>query len=290
MQNVFLGISTGLIITGVALHLMSLVSVKGIVQHLPAGKIRSRWTILSGLIFMFIVGYILYNLHIFLHRPAILNSIAALVVPSIFLGGAIFVYLVCSLSLQTTIDLRQMYVLEQESITDPLTGMYNRRYLDRRIVEEFQRAMRFEQPFSVFLLDIDHFKNVNDLYGHQIGDMVLRKLGHLIMDSVREVDVVIRYGGEEILVILPNTREVNAFELAGRLRKQIEETVMVAPDPRAGRPAIHITISIGVSEYQFSDGWDNARKVLERADKALYRAKDQGRNRVIASEKEDDQC
>jgi diguanylate cyclase (GGDEF)-like protein len=287
MQNVFFGISIGLIITGVVLQLMSLVSVKGIVQYLPAGTVRSRWGLLSGLIVMFIVGYIFYGM---LHSPDTITSLSDLVVPVIFFCGAIFVFLACSLSLRTTIDLRQMYVLEQESITDPLTGMYNRRYLDRRIVEEFQRAMRFEQPFSVFLLDIDHFKNVNDLYGHQIGDMVLRKLGHLIMDSVREVDVVIRYGGEEILVILPNTREGNAFELAGRLRKQIEETVMVAPDPQSGRPAIHITISIGVSEYQFSDGWDNARRVMERADKALYRAKDQGRNRVIASEKEDDQC
>ncbi|MBU0663213.1 MAG: GGDEF domain-containing protein [Proteobacteria bacterium] len=287
MQNNLFMMTIGLTVAGVILLLKSLVPVRVIIQKLPAGTARNRWKLLSSLIFIFILGYILYA---FIREPDSFNSISTLVVPSIFFGGAVFVFLVCSLSLKTALDLQRIYVLEQESITDPLTGLFNRRYLDRRIVEEFQRAMRFEQPFSVFLLDIDHFKNVNDTYGHQIGDMVLKKLSHLITESVREVDVAIRYGGEEIMVILPNTRIENAFELAERLRKQIEETIMVAADPRKRQPAIHLTVSIGVSEYQFSDGWDNAQKVLQRADKALYQAKDQGRNRVATSKKQDDQC
>ncbi|MBA3007929.1 MAG: GGDEF domain-containing protein [Proteobacteria bacterium] len=287
MQNNLFIITIGLTVAGVFFLLKSLVPVRAIIQKLSAGNVRNRWKLLVSLIFMFILGYILYA---FLRTPDSFNSISTLIVPGIFFSGAVFVFLVCSLSLKTALDLQRIYVLEQENITDPLTGLFNRRYLDRRIVEEFQRAMRFEQPFSVFLLDIDHFKNVNDTYGHQIGDMVLKKLGHLIMESVREVDVVIRYGGEEILVILPNTRIDNAFELAERLRKQIEETIIEAADSRKGQPAIHITVSIGVSEYQFSDGWDNAEKVLQRADKALYRAKDQGRNRVFSSEKQDEQC
>lgn len=290
MQNNIFMMTIGLTVAGVILLFKSLVPVRAIILKLPNGNVRNRWKIMSGLIFMFIAGYILYILNSFFHRSSTVNSIVTLIVPGIFLGGAVFVYMICSLSLKTALDLERIYVLEQESITDPLTGLFNRRYLDRRIVEEFQRAMRFEQPFSVFLLDIDHFKNVNDTYGHQIGDMVLKKLGHLIMGSVREIDVVIRYGGEEILVILPNTRIENAFELAERLRKQIEETIMVAANSRKGQPAIHLTVSIGVSEYQFSDGWDNAQKVLQRTDKALYQAKDQGRNRVIASEKQDEQC
>lgn len=289
MKNIILMMTTGLTVTGIILLLKSLVPVRAIILKLPNGNVRNRWKVMTGLIIMFIAGYILYILNSFFNRSSTVDSIATLIVPGIFFGGAIFVYMICALSLKTALDLQRIYILEQESITDPLTGLFNRRYLDRRIVEEFQRAMRFEQPFSIFLLDIDHFKNLNDTYGHQVGDMALKKLGHLITESVREVDVAIRYGGEEIMVILPNTRIENAFELAERLRKQIEETIMVAANSRKEQPAIHLTVSIGVSEYQFSDGWDNAQKVLQRADKALYQAKDQGRNRVVASEKQDDQ-
>lgn len=285
-MNMFLFfIVLGLIGGGVAMLLLSLLPVRGIIRQLPDSTLRSRWRTLAALIFIFICGYLLYAIQ---HGPETITTLSSLVVPGIFCCGALFVYLVCSLSLKTTDDLRQMYILQEETITDPLTGMYNRRYLERRIVEEFQRAMRFEQPFAVFLLDIDHFKLVNDTYGHQVGDVVLRKLGHLIMDSVREVDVVIRYGGEEILVILPNTVEKNALELAERLREQIEKTEMAAAKPMKSQPAIFITISIGVSEYQFADGWDNARSVLERADQALYRAKERGRNCVIASQRCDE--
>ena len=296
MQNNLFLIATGLILGGVILLVMSFVPVRAIIQQLhpkvdscgaPDGNIHSQWKILSGLICMFIAGYILYA---FLHRPSTIRSIADLVVPGIFFGGAIFVYMVCSLSLKTALDLQRIYVLEQENITDPLMGIYNRRYLDRRLMEESLRATRYEQPFSIFLLDLDHFKRINDTYGHQMGDLVLKKLALVIMGSVREVDVVIRYGGEEILVILPNTTVANAVELAERLRQNIEETIMVEPDPGKKRPAIHITVSIGVSGYRSADGWDNSRWVVERADKALYRAKSQGRNRVVLSEEQDDQC
>lgn len=279
----FLGIAIGLIIMGVVLLVWSIVPVRAIIQQLPPGAVRSRWKILSGLIFIFIAGYILYAL---LHRQNSFASMADLVVPGIFFGGAIFVFLVCSLSLTTTRDLRQMYILEQESITDCLMGIYNRRYLERRLAEEVQRARRYELPFSIFLLDIDHFKKINDTYGHEIGDRVLKKLGTVIVDSVREMDVVIRYGGEEILVILPNTEEKNAFELADRLRRKIASTNMVEPDPEKGRPAIYLTVSIGVAGYRLADGWDTDRRMLERADKAMYQAKQHGRNRVMLSEQE----
>lgn len=287
MQNKLFLVAAGLIFGSIILLLMSFVPVRAIIQQLPVGNVRTRWRTLSALIFMFLSGYILYG---FLHGPDTINSIADLVVPGIFLGGAIFVFMVCSLSLTTAIDLRKIYILEQQTITDPLMGIFNRRYLDRRLKEESLRASRYEQPFSVFLLDLDYFKKINDTYGHQIGDMVLKELALVIMGSVREVDVVIRYGGEEILVILPNTTVANAVELAERLRQNIEETIMIEPDPGKDRPAIHITVSIGVSGYRFADGWDNSRRVVERADKALYLAKSQGRNRVVSNENQDDQC
>lgn len=289
MNAVFFFIELILIVGGVIMLTLSLLPVRGIILQLPNSPLRARWKILAGLISIFIIGYVFDLLQYLDHGPDGKN-VSHLTVPGIFFFGALFVYMVCHLSLKTTIDLRRICVLEQETITDPLTGLYNRRYLERRIVEEFQCAMRFEQPFSVFLLDIDHFKNINDAYGHQIGDTVLQKLGHLMMNSVREVDVVIRYGGEEILVILPNTTEQNAMEMADRLRRQVENTIMVPTDGREGFPDIYITISIGVSEYHFSDGWDSARTVIERADNAMYRAKQQGRNRVVSSRRSDEQC
>ena len=283
VSNIFL-IAVGLIFAGIVLLSMSLFPVRAIIQQLPAGKVQTRWKILSIFIFIFLAGYICYS---FLNVPYTIHAFADLVVPAIFLGGAVFVFMVCSLSLETAIDLRRIFLLERETITDPLMGIYNRRYLDRRILEEFQRARRYELPFSIFLLDIDFFKKINDTYGHQIGDMVLKKLATVIVDSVRELDVVIRYGGEEILVILPNTRVANAFELAQRVRKKVKETMMVEPDQKKDRPAIYITVSIGVSGYRFSGELDTASGVVERADQALYQAKHQGRNRVISSKSHD---
>jgi diguanylate cyclase (GGDEF)-like protein len=285
MQNKFLLIETWLVIVSVILLVMSLVPVRKIIQQLPVGNVRCRWKSLCFLIITFIAGYILYAL---LHGPESIPSVCDLVVPGIFFGGAVFVYMVCSLSLRTALDLQQMYTLEQETITDSLMGIYNRRYLDRRLTEEFQRARRYEQPFSIFLLDIDYFKKINDTYGHQMGDVVLKKLGAVIVGSVRELDVVIRYGGEEILVILPNTIVANAVDMAQRLRQKIAGTVMVAVDPDKGQPTIQVTVSIGVAGYRFNSGWDAARRVVERADKALYRAKAQGRNRVVSSEDYDE--
>lgn len=285
MRNSFFLVETVLVIVSVILLIMSLVPVRKIIQQLPVGNVRSRWKTLFLLIVVFIAGYILYAL---LHGPESIHSVSALVVPGIFFAGAVFVYMVCSLSLKTALDLQQMYALEQETITDPLMGIYNRRYLDRRLMEELQRARRYELPFSIFLLDIDYFKIINDTYGHQMGDVVLKKLGAVIVDSVRELDVVIRYGGEEILVIMPNTIVANAVELAQRLRQKIAETVMMEEDPEKGRPTIQVTVSIGVAGYRFHNGWDAARRMVERADKALYQAKEQGRNRVISSESHDE--
>ena len=279
LSNIFL-IAVGLIFAGIVLLGMSLVPVRAIIQQLPAGKVKNRWKTLSSFIFIFLAGYICYS---FLNVPYTIHVFADLVVPAIFLGGAVFVFMVCSLSLETAIDLRRIFLLERETITDPLMGIYNRRYLDRRLLEEFQRARRYELPFSIFLLDIDFFKKINDTYGHQIGDMVLKKLATVIVDSVRELDVVIRYGGEEILVILPNTRVANAVELAQRVRQKVRETMMVEPDQSKGRPAIYITVSIGVTGYRFLGELDTVRGVVERADQALYQAKHQGRNKVVSS-------
>lgn len=157
--------------------------------------------------------------------------------------------------------------IEEISLTDQLTGLYNRRHLDAVLEKNSQMAERYHIPFSVFIIDIDHFKNINDTYGHQVGDYVLQSLSEILKSQCRAVDTLGRWGGEEFLFILPNTKESEAAIAAEKMRKAIE----LFPMKRIGNK----TVSIGVSEYH-----DNVHETIKRADDALYQAKTQGRNRV----------
>jgi len=173
-------------------------------------------------------------------------------------------------------------VLEQESITDPLMGIYNRRYLERRLTSEVARASRYGMPLSVLLLDIDHFKRINDSYGHQVGDVVLAELAQLIVNTVRTTDIVTRYGGEEIMVIAPSTPLRTAANLAERLRKIIEHRPFDVPAKLHRKlKALHITVSVGVA--CFGQNANDFQSLIQSTDEALYRAKKKGRNCVITA-------
>ena len=165
--------------------------------------------------------------------------------------------------------------LEALATTDELTGLYNRRHFDRLLAGEHQRTTRYKTPLSIALVDVDHFKDVNDTYGHQMGDEVLRNMGSLIKSAVRTTDLAARYGGEEICVILPHTPLTGALELAERLRLLTEEATHTL-----GEHTIRKTISVGVSCS--SAGAESAAELLKRADEALYAAKRSGRNRVMS--------
>jgi diguanylate cyclase (GGDEF)-like protein len=202
-----------------------------------------------------------------------------LIVPAVFFLGACFVWLTFRLALQTALDIRRVTLLEKESITDSLTGLYNRRYLDRRLEEEFSRSRRYRTPLSILLVDIDHFKSVNDTHGHQAGDLVLSYLAKLTLNAVRTSDIAARYGGEELLVIAPNTAESAAGALAERLRQHIENHELVLTRDPGNRQIVRITVSVGVAVV---DGeMENAQQLVQQADEALYRAKKEGRNRVV---------
>jgi diguanylate cyclase (GGDEF)-like protein len=196
----------------------------------------------------------------------------------IFFFGACFVLAVTGLSLRTALDVRRVAVLELENITDPLMAIHNRRYLERRLDEEVARASRYGLALSILMIDIDHFKNINDAFGHHAGDLVLTALGKLIADACRDSDIAARFGGEEIVIIAPNTTALAAVPLAERLRRAVESAALLpAGESSPGRP-VRVTISIGVAELG-----EHARDVpgiLASADKALYRAKNAGRNRV----------
>lgn len=164
--------------------------------------------------------------------------------------------------------------LEELSIRDGLTGLYNRRELEKRLDQEAQRSRRYHRPLSLLLLDLDHFKNVNDKYGHQAGDEVLITVSDLVQLNVRPVDVVCRYGGEELAVILPETDEPGACAVAERIRSTVEESITTTPRG----DMVHVTVSIGVATFP-SHG-ETVTTLIHAVDQALYAAKREGRNLV----------
>jgi diguanylate cyclase (GGDEF)-like protein/PAS domain S-box-containing protein len=164
--------------------------------------------------------------------------------------------------------------LREQAIRDPLTGLYNRRYLDETLKRELARAVRENYPISFVMIDIDYFKKINDTFGHGTGDMVLQKLATQLLGQTRIVDIVCRYGGEEFLIILPNTAVAIAFQIAERWRKSFMGMTM--PLEYSGAQT---TISCGISEFPLNG--KTVEELISTADKAMYHAKATGRNRVV---------
>lgn len=180
------------------------------------------------------------------------------------------------------IENARLYAEVQElAITDPLTGVFNRRGLFQLGEREVERALRFHDPLSVAMLDLDHFKQVNDTYGHPIGDRVLHKLAACCRMQMRNVDVLARYGGEEFILLLPETDLANATQVAERVRESIATLVVSAePNQSATGKTVHITVSLGVASL--TPEMSNLATLIEHADHALYCAKRAGRNCVVA--------
>lgn len=171
----------------------------------------------------------------------------------------------------------QLYREIQElSITDGLTGVYVRRYFLERLKEELSRANISGSTLSYILLDVDRFKNINDTYGHIVGDAVLKGIAGILSQSLRSIDMCARFGGEEFCLMLPETTKEQAFVVAERIRLRVEEAKIMAYNEN-----LTCTISIGVASYPDDAGQINA--LIDKADKALYRAKAQGRNQVCAA-------
>ena len=175
-------------------------------------------------------------------------------------------------------NIRLREALRTQSTKDPLTGLYNRRYLQEMLDREIRRAIRSEQALGVLMLDLDHFKNFNDTYGHEAGDAVLRETASFLVRSIRAEDFVCRYGGEEFVVILP-TADLRAAEArAQRIRTKLRDLVIM----HDGRSLGLITVSIGVAALP--NHGTNERDLLQAADAALYRAKREGRDRVAVAD------
>lgn len=180
-----------------------------------------------------------------------------------------------SIGKQAAVAIQNAHLFELATM-DGLTRIYARRYFDQRILEEWERSIRYGEPFSLMLLDIDDFKSFNDRYGHLIGDRVLREVAALIRWNLRNIDIPARYGGEEFVVILPKIGLENAISVAERIRKDIGR--LAVPTRKT---SLKLTVSIGVSSYP-ENGCKSALEMLELTDQALYKAKDGGKNRVFS--------
>lgn len=174
-------------------------------------------------------------------------------------------------------SLRTKYLVDllaRKAMIDGLTGLWNRSYFEARLVSELSLARRAQQPLACLMLDLDHFKNINDRHGHPFGDEVLRSIGQLLSETCRSEDVVCRYGGEEFVILAPNTSAGAAAELAERVRGAIDSRSWGARGQQ-----VRLTCSVGVADLQ-----PGTPSVVELADAALYQAKHAGRNRVVIAD------
>ena len=169
--------------------------------------------------------------------------------------------------------------INKVSTTDELTGLHNRKYLQERLDQEIARARRYKTPLSCLLFDIDFFKVVNDMYGYEWGDVLLKNLAEKLKQMVRKEDVLTRYGDEEFILILPNTSEDNAFLFAERFRRDIEKMEFIPAGEEERHP---ITISGGISTYPcLANVEEDANTIIRYAEHALYNAKRRGKNKII---------
>jgi diguanylate cyclase (GGDEF)-like protein len=169
--------------------------------------------------------------------------------------------------------------LERVSTTDDLTGLHNRKYLQERLEEEISRSRRYGTKLSCILFDLDYFKVVNDMFGYEWGDILLKNIANKLTAMARKEDIVTRYGDEEFLLVLPNTSEDNAFLFGERFRREVEKMEFI---PAGEEEAHKITISAGISTYPcMPDVDEDANTVIRYAEHALYNAKHRGRNKII---------
>ncbi|HDL17703.1 MAG TPA: sensor domain-containing diguanylate cyclase [Bacteroidetes bacterium] len=166
------------------------------------------------------------------------------------------------------------YQTKEDTFRDHLTGVYNRRYFNQRLDMEIKRAERYKRSFSMLMIDIDDFKLVNDTYGHITGDEILKELTKILKKNLRNSDILSRFGGEEFVALLPETNSQNAFLTGEKLRTEVENKLIIPEDHKK-----NVTISIGVANYPV-DAY-SAEKLVDKADRRLYQAKNKGKNSTV---------
>lgn len=269
-DNIFLAV---ILMVGAVILGFSLRNINAIIRTIKVK--RKQWQNLRAFILLFIFGYLTYMFGYLIFDLRGGQFITVL----IFLVGALFVLYTTRMNLESIKALQQLSELERAAITDSLMDIYNRRFIDHQLETEIIRAERYQNSLAVLLLDVDHFKQVNDNYGHPAGDIALQRLAHLLKASVRTSDYVGRFGGEEVLVILPHSDAHHACALAEKLRRRIEKTALINSRESPISKPIYCTVSIGVAQLQ-KPHINDSKQLLNAVDKALYVAKNSGRNRV----------
>lgn len=214
-----------------------------------------KWAWIANIIFGGVILPVAWN---------VLEHPIAMRFSSVFLGTSIFAFL----SMREIT--KQHYLLKEQAITDTLTGLYNRSLLQYSLEHAIQQSHRTSTPITLLMLDIDHFKKINDEYGHEVGDSVLKSLGELLQNFFRGSDTVFRIGGEEFLVLIYDTDEFYAMNIAEKFRINIEQLSLI--------PEHTVTVSIGIAEIQPNLGW---KEWMKLCDDKLYCAKSNGRNQVF---------
>jgi diguanylate cyclase (GGDEF)-like protein len=267
-----------LLIIGAGILISSQILVRRLMIQLPPGKVRARWFIMAALSATCIAGYLFYAI-VFWDQH---HDFPDLIVPGVFFFSSCFIWLSGSISLQVIADVKKVSDLERERVTDATSGIYNRRYFDRRLEEEFARVKRYETPLSLLLIDIDHFRKLNDSFGHQTGDQVLASIGRMTQGIIRVSDVAARYGSDEFIVFAHNTPASIATALAERLRAYIARNSFQLASVSGKEQEVRVTVSIGVASY--SKKTDDIQSLVQDAYDALHQAKRDGRNCVVSYE------
>jgi diguanylate cyclase (GGDEF)-like protein len=250
-----------------------------VLWHATKHKVRGPGIFCSVLLFSFAGFNVVRGLGVATHMLHRLHIDQAFMIAAYALYVAVAIGIAFGLFWLTTANFS--VELEDAAGTDPLTRLYNRRTFLRACEKELIASNRAGRTFAILMLDLDHFKAVNDRYGHPVGDSALLAVVECMQNSVRGIDILARWGGEEFAALLPNSSREAAFLVAERMRTNIEKIALPTPGRfSADTPYISLTASIGLAVCQPTD---TIHSMLSRADRALYLAKDSGRNRVLAS-------
>ncbi len=255
------------------LHVVPLI-IAALVYDIPGGVIMG---FLSSISIMFWLYYPIYRLR---DLPILFERVLKMGLynweKEIGLGTILFLGVGIILARISQRNKQQRSMLEELSVRDRLTGLFNYSYFIDQLEKEKIRADRYNSKLSIIIVDLDHFKKLNDTYGHETGNMVLKSVAKTFSSLIRNIDISARYGGEEFVFILPNTGEEQSVAIAERIRRNIEQADFVDLDP----DDIKLTISCGVASYP--DYAADTSQLIYRADEAMYKAKNSGRNNVHA--------
>ncbi|MGZ8201649.1 MAG: diguanylate cyclase [Burkholderiales bacterium] len=264
-----------LIVGGFVFGIAQLLTAAAILHYQVAAAPRTR-VVLSGSFFLMSAGLMLLGFTAWFEPEAILPTFGQSPVP----GPSLFAFYAVTIGSSFAFLLMHKEKADRETYklatTDPLTGVYNRRTFQELAEPQLSRCRRARAPVALLILDLDHFKRVNDTHGHLVGDEVLKAFASVVRDCLRKEDLLARYGGEEFVVLLPGSSPRAAMALGERIR----ELVATTPLDAIGE-ALNITVSVGVTSEAGEDA-ASLETMLGRADEALYAAKAQGRNRVVA--------